>query len=340
MSLEPSDPPLPVRPAPGPEPAVDLVERLDLEQNRLRSPRAPRSLYRRTRLSIILFAATCLSTFLVGMNPGDLGGILSGPLQFVAAVIVAGRMPPGGWAIVQDGLVFGGCLMGILLAHEMGHFLQAVRHRVPATLPFFIPFPFTPFGTMGAVIVQDAGRANRRQLFDIAVSGPIAGLLIAVPVLWYGISLSHVETVPPGSFGVRYGDPLLVRWTVEAIHGPYGPDQDVMLNAPLFAGWVGIFITALNLLPVGQFDGGHILYVLIGRRAHVVAYAVLAAAVLWMAYTQRLHYALIVLLLFIFGPKHPPTADDSVSLGLARTILGWLTLAFIVVGFTPTPIMI
>jgi len=347
------------------EPAVEPIFEPEaaVEPRRTVAPRpkpsSQRVRRRRTKLSIGLFLATCVSTFLTGLHPGAIGGILKGvldaevyPLWVLTgdwgAVVLAKELlrfrgvPPGLpiLDILRDGLTYCGCLMGILLAHEMGHYLQAVRHRVPATLPFFIPFPITPFGTMGAVILQDAGRADRRKLFDIAVSGPLAGLVVAIPVLWYGVSTSRLATFSPEFGGLHYGDPLLIRWIVEAIHGPYGPNQDVLINAPLFAGWVGIFITALNLLPVGQLDGGHILYALVGRKAHFVAYAVLGAGVAWMAYSQRMHFILILLLLLVFGPKHPPTADDSVPLGAGRILLGWITLAFIVIGFTPTPIMI
>lgn len=260
----------------------------------------------------------------------------------ISALIEDGVVLLPSLRMLADGLVFAACVMSILLAHEMGHFLQARRHGVPATLPFFIPFPINPFGTLGAVILQDGGRANRKQLFDIAVSGPLAGLVIALPVLWYGVSTSELGSVQPprpGQPWIWYGDPLLIRWIVEAVHGPYGFGQDIGLNAPLFAGWVGIFITGLNLLPLGQLDGGHILYALIGRAAHYVAYTVMAGALCWMVYQQRFDYALMVLLLLVFGLKHPPTADDRVPLGWPRYLLGTATLAFIIVGFTPTPII-
>jgi membrane-associated protease RseP (regulator of RpoE activity) len=322
---------------------VELTEFLDEPRGELRpGVERHRTLNRRARLSAVLFALTCVSTFLAGLNLGDLDGVL-GLVSAIANYVLARHAWPALPAEVWwNGVTFSACVMSILLAHEMGHFLQAVRHRVPATLPFFIPLPIGPFGTMGAVIVQDGRRADRRQLFDIAISGPLAGLVVALPILCYGIATSHMGTIlppQPGYSWVRYGDPLLIRWIVEAFHGPYGPQQDIGLNAPLFAGWVGIFITALNLLPVGQLDGGHILYTLIGRRAHVVAYLVIAAAVGWMVYTHQLHYALIVVLILLFGPRHPPTANDRVPLGIGRTLLGWLTLAFIIIGFTPTPIV-
>lgn len=340
MSLQPSDPPLPVRPVSEQELAVELtdfVEREPLRSRELATARRHQVFRRRTRLSIALFLATCGTTFLAGFIPGEITGSLGVVIPVAEHFILTGELPHLPPRLVTNGLVFSGCLMSILLAHEMGHFLLALRHRVPATLPFFIPLPIGPFGTMGAVIVQDGAKADRRQLFDIAIAGPIAGLVVAIPVLWYGVRTSSVEAFAPGHGG--YGNPLLLEWIVARVHHPIGPGEDILLNAPLFAGWVGIFITALNLLPVGQLDGGHILYTLIGRKAHYVAYAVLAAAIGWMIYSRMPNYILIVLLLFLFGPKHPQTANDRAPLGITRVLLGSLVLAFLAIGFTPTPIL-
>jgi membrane-associated protease RseP (regulator of RpoE activity) len=135
-----------------------------------------------------------------------------------------------------------------------------------------------------------------------------------------------------------FGNPLILEWMVAIVHRPLGPGEDVAMSPVLFAGWVGIFVTALNLIPIGQLDGGHILYTLIGRRAHVVAKSLLFFALVYMFLTGSFAYGLMVVLLFLMGPCHPPTADDNAPLGKPRMILGWLTLAFIVIGFTPTPI--
>lgn len=307
-------------------------------------PRAVRRRRRRPRIkriSLVLFLVTCVSTFFAGFLPGGLGGALNGwSILFSEAALQQVTRATGESLsdLIWNGVTFGGCLMSILLAHEMGHYLLAKFHRIPATPPFFIPMPVGPFGTMGAVIFQDASKANRRQLFDIAIAGPLAGLVIAIPVLVYGVTTSELVQVRAGA-GTHYGDPLLVEWIVAAIHGVHGPNEDIGLNPALFAGWVGVFITALNLVPVGQLDGGHILYTLVRRRAHTVAVAVILGALAWMVFSRRMDYALILILLLFFGPIHPPTADDHVPLGLTRHLLGWLTLAFIIIGFTPTPII-
>ena len=169
------------------------------------------------------------------------------------------------------GLTYSAAVMGILLAHELGHYLQALRYGVPASPPMFIPMPLPPLGTMGAVILQGAGFANRKVLFDIAISGPLAGLAVALPVVWWGLQNSTVMTINPSQTALIFGDPLILEWMYELQHGMLAPNQEVVLNPLLHAGWVGVFITAVNLVPGGQLDGGHILYTLSGRKAHWVA---------------------------------------------------------------------
>ena len=233
-------------------------------------------------------------------------------------------------------------LMFILTAHELGHFLQARRYRVPTTLPFFIPMPSLPqfphpFGTMGAIIGMRAHSGDRRALFDIAITGPIAGLVPALICCVIGIGRSTIVEKAVIGPGERLGAPLVFQWLVAAIRGPLAPGTELVLDPIAYAGWVGLFVTALNLLPIGQLDGGHILYALLRKKAHFVAFAALwgaAAAVAWFGYWA---WSLMLLLLFLMGARHPPTADDTAPLGIFRVVLGWLALAFVVIGFTPTP---
>lgn len=295
-------------------------------------------------LPLFLFLVTIVSTFLAGTVPGAGMAMLPIPTEewWPRLPEWFARLPDGFVAqLLSNGAVYCLAVMGTLLCHEMGHYLQARRHGVPASLPYFIPFPISPFGTMGAVIVQGAHPPNRRVLFDIAISGPLAGLVLALPIAWYGVQHSEISQFPPDAENViQYGDPLILQWMVEAKHGPLGENQDVSLenNPLLFAGWVGIFITALNLIPIGQLDGGHVLYTLIGKWAHAVAFLLIAGAFAFMIYVKYPAYILMLLLLMLTGPRHPPTGDDTVPLGTMRIVLGWLTLAFIVVGFTPIPI--
>lgn len=257
----------------------------------------------RRMLPLILFAATCVSTFLVG------------------------------------GLEYSAALMAILVAHEMGHFLQARRYGVPASWPWFIPMPISPLGTMGAVIVQSSGYADRKQMFDIGITGPLAGLVLAIPITIWGLQGSRIENLEAFGDGLSFGNPPLLLWLAEWHFGkPLLPNQDFVLTPLLFAGWVGILITALNLIPIGQLDGGHILYGLICRRAHSVARLLLSAAVIWTMATGNWSYSVMIFLMLTMGVRHPPTRDDSVPLGPFRIVLGWLTLAFVLIGFTPNPI--
>jgi membrane-associated protease RseP (regulator of RpoE activity) len=242
---------------------------------------------------------------------------------------------------LDNGLTYAFAVMLILTAHEAGHYLQARRYGVPGSLPMFIPMPFGPIGTMGAVILQEPGVANRKSLFDIAISGPLAGLLVALPLNWWGVLHSKIVEMKPDVGG--FTNPRIVEWMIAWIHHPLKPGEDIALTPILHAGWVGIFITSLNLIPIGQLDGGHLLYCLIGRKAHRVAQALYFGAVAFVLFQvfrgnkEYYVWTLMLLLVGLMGPRHPPTADDNVPLGLPRIILGWLTLAFVLVGFVSMP---
>lgn len=288
----------------------------------------------RSKVPLILFILTCLSTFIVGGTNHVPFVPTPGQFQLLFQKIQAMGWP----TFLGNGFSYAGPVMLILLSHEMGHYLQSRRYHIPATRPLFIPMPMSPFGTMGAVILQQGGVANRKQMFDIAVSGPLAGLVFAIPFAYWGLLNSTVETVVPQSGTLSFGEPLILKWMITLVHGPLGENQEIVLNPMLFAGWVGIFITALNLIPIGQLDGGHILYTLIGKRANIAARLFLFSAIAYMIYSNEFAYSLLILLLVFFGVTHPPTADDTVELGPMRTTIGWLTLAFFIIGFTVTPI--
>ncbi len=288
----------------------------------LREPRRPRVFW-----PLFLFVATCLTTFFVG-------GMMFGEQRVDGEVVVT-------WSsFVRGGLQYSGSLMAILLAHEMGHWVQSRRYGVPASWPWFIPLPIPPMGTMGAVIVQSSGYADRKQLFDIGITGPLAGLLIALPITILGLRESHVIDVVAQGGGLVFGNPPILNWLAERQFGPLAANEDVALNPLLHAGWVGIFVTALNLIPIGQLDGGHILYGLIRRKAHLVAMLLMWLAFSWMWITRNWSYSAMLFLLFMMGTRHPPSRDDYVPLGRFRILLGWLTLAFVFVGFTPNPITV
>lgn len=327
------------------------VEELRREtKRRLRREEWQRRRRRHFRVSLSLFLLTFLSTTLVGANYWPLD-ILPGFFNEESRVEILQFLDES-WPVPEPMGIYErfwqscalGCrysipLMIILLCHEMGHYLQAVRYRVPASFPFFIPLPLPPLGTMGAVILQGKGVADRKQMFDIAVTGPIAGLIATMPILIYGVYESgYVPTA--WTRGYEFGQPLMVQWLIEAIHGSKPPGTSFYWNGYATAGWVGIFITAMNLLPIGQLDGGHILYTLVGRMAHWVAWGLILTAVVIMIRTGLFSYVLLLILLTITGPRHPPTANDAMPLGLARHVIGWVTLAFLLVGFTFQPIVI
>ncbi len=270
-------------------------------------------------LPVALFVATCLSTWFVG----SLLPVASNLNRGIAYPILLG---------VLEGLKYAVPLMTILICHEMGHFLQARRYRVPATLPFFIPMPIPPLGTMGAVIAMDARMGDRRALFDIGISGPLAGLVPTMIFCTVGIYLSGY--VPGRDI---YGYPLLFQWLADGILGPKPPGQCIHPHPMAFAGWVGLLLTALNLMPIGQLDGGHILYGLLRKKAFPVAVTLLYGAVAVVIFMGLMQWSLMLILLMLIGARHPPTADDDVPLGFGRTVLGCLALAFIPIGFTPTP---
>lgn len=280
-------------------------------------------------LPLLLFVATCLSTFFTGGQMFGLEVLPGTPPQVVF------DFPK----FLAGGLQYSTALMAILVAHEMGHFLQARRYGVPASWPWFIPMPLSPLGTMGAVIVQSSGYADRKQMFDIGITGPLAGLIVAIPVTIWGLQDSRIENLEAFGGGLTFGNPPLLKWLAEWHFGqPLLANQDLVLTPLLHAGWVGILITALNLIPIGQLDGGHILYGLIRRRAHTVARLLLWTAVIWTLTTSNWSYSVMIFLMLTMGARHPPTRDDSVSLGGFRIVLGWLTLAFVLIGFTPNPI--
>lgn len=273
---------------------------------------------RRRLLPVLLFIATCLSTLFVGTFEGD-------PER-------------NGWlAAFVDGLTYSVPVMTILLCHEMGHFLQAHRYGVYASLPYFIPVPAPPFGTFGAVIAMEPRVGGRKALFDIGITGPLAGLAPTLVFLVIGLHYSH--SVLPTDRETVIGAPLLFQFLAAQIVPAIREGQSLGLNPMAFAGWVGLFITSLNLIPIGQLDGGHVLYALLRRRAHKVATLLLFSAVFVVIFEQLWNWSIMLVLLFLMGPIHPPTANDDEPLGIGRIILGWLTLAFIVVGFTPVPLL-
>jgi len=272
---------------------------------------------------VVSFLLTFVSIYFVGSS-GDMG-------------------PSGGIRLVAG-------LMSILVAHEMGHYVACRIYGVNSTLPFFIPAPWAPIGpglmwmplsfigTFGAVIRIKAPFPDRKALFDVGIAGPLAGFVVAVPVLCLG--LMEARLVPAGAEagGVGLGEPLLFHWAAYLVRGAT-PDGMTLSLGPLgLAAWFGLLVTALNLMPVGQLDGGHVAYALLRRRAlplsrtvSVLALVLVYLRPLWLVWT---------VLMILLGRRHPPTLADHRPVGRARAFVGLLGLAVFAVCFTPSPILI
>lgn len=291
------------------------------------TPSPPRR-RRRVVLPLTLFLLTCCSTFLVGatlwspwlFTPGSDGLI---PLR---------RMLLFHW---QDGLIYMGAVLAILFAHEMGHFLATLWHRIPASLPYFIPLPVSPIGTLGAVIGMDGRRANRKQIFDIGIAGPLAGLVVAIPILWFGVAQLEPDQRMSGMYQLDM--PLVVR-SLTALAGKSNQlGESVIwqdqLNPLLMAGWVGLLVTGLNMLPVSQLDGGHVIYSLFGKASHWIARIFLIAAIGYVVVYTNIGMMIMIGLILLIGTDHPPTSDDTVKLGWFRRGLGYASLLIPLVCF-------
>jgi len=297
-------------------------------------------------LAVAMFLVTLASTLFVGgwmEMPGpefDFGWLLRHPLA---------------------GLPFAASLLGILLAHELGHYFVARRVGAPVSFPFFIPIPLPPFGTLGAFIQMKAPPRNRRDLLAVAVAGPLTGLVVALPILLLGFSLSKVQPLPPSGYSlegnsllylalkflkfgqilpsgyVQPGDPTFlapIKMLFLALLPPRG-SLDVMLHPVAFAGWAGLLVTGLNLIPAAQLDGGHIAYALLGPKTRALTWAIIATLAtlgfLWNGWW------LWAFLIYIFGRFPAPILDDITLLDRPRQALAVLLLLIFVLVFVPIP---
>jgi membrane-associated protease RseP (regulator of RpoE activity) len=243
-------------------------------------------------------------------------------------------------ALALRGLWYSGTILAILGCHELGHYFACRYYDVDASRPFFLPFPLAITGTLGAFIRIREPIPAKHMLFDIGIAGPIAGFLVAVPALAIGVSMSHVAKLPPNFVGFELGEPLLFKAISWLVWGTVPDGYSVNMHPMAFAAWFGLLATALNLFPVGQLDGGHISYAVLGRRSTYVTYVMLVVAVglaslysSWIVWT-----VLMVVMLFIFGPRHPRVFDEHVPLDRTRLLLALFALFMFIVCFTPAPI--
>lgn len=233
------------------------------------------------------------------------------------------------------GLPFSISIMLILGSHELGHYITARRNNVDATLPYFIPAPHL-LGTFGAVIKMKSPIRDKNSLVEIGAAGPIVGFVFSTIIILIGLSLSKVVDVS-GNQGMILGDSILIKLLTKLYFSDLSEGKDVLLNPIAFAGWIGYLITALNLLPVGQLDGGHILYALIGEKNRIIGYVVFGIAVLlsflwigWIVWS---------VLFWVIGFKHPPTLDSISPLSRKHKIIGIISFAIFILTFVPAPFL-
>jgi membrane-associated protease RseP (regulator of RpoE activity) len=240
-----------------------------------------------------------------------------------------------------EGVPFAFTLLAILGTHEFGHYFTARAYGASVSLPYFIPAP-PPllFGTLGAIIRMRSPARDRNSLFDIAAAGPLAGLVVALPALWIGLGWSKVAAVPSGG-SVSFGDSLLLRFMTWLAFGPLPPGHDVFVHPVALAGWVGLFVTALNLIPVGQLDGGRIAYALFGARHRQISIATFLGLLALGAVTGAGNWFVwAFLLLFVMGFHHQPPLDDLSPLSPGRYAVGFLCLLLLILLIPPVPIAI
>ena len=270
----------------------------------LRSRPLPRT-RQRVRLQGLLYALTALTTFAagaVGWQPLLLG---------VDDADIASAVQEH-WG---RGLIYAAAVMAVLTAHEAGHFIAAKLHGIPATLPFFIPMPILLTGTLGAVIGMEGSRADRRQLFDIAVAGPLAGLVVAIPLMTLCLMMGTVGEANPFALAP------LAAW-LQSLVRPDVPTGMTVAPNPLFmAGWVGLLVTGLNMIPISQLDGGHICYAVFGRKGNWVARSVLLASILTVIISGQTNWVALVVIVTFLGVDHPPIREERQPLNAFRTAL-------------------
>lgn len=326
MSAHPQ--PFPLDPFDPRRDAVSHLEgRIEVEPFRV-PPRVPR---RRTRgwVHALLFVLTVITTTGVGIlhHAGFMADFTT-------------NVPRFDLALVLSGFWYSATILAILGCHELGHYFACRYYRVDVSLPFFLPAPILT-GTLGAFIRIREPIRSKRVLFDVGVAGPIAGFLVAVPALFLGVSLSRVVPIPPDFSGFSLGEPLLFKAVAWLIWGTPPEGYSINLHPMAFAAWFGLLATALNLFPIGQLDGGHISYAVLGGRwstlvtlgSVLVAIALTFVSSSWIVWT-----ALLIMMLIVFGPRHPRTQDEHTPLDRPRLAIAAFAAVMLAVCFTPAPI--
>ncbi len=268
-------------------------------------------------VNLLLFIATFFTTTYAGVQKGNTVGEL-----------------------FLSGLSYSITVLSILLAHEFGHYCAARKFGVRATLPYFIPVirDLSPFGTMGAVIVTKSPVPHRRALFYIGVMGPLPGFILSLAAFTCGIYLSPVMPLPTGLLGhtMVFGDSLLVAGIIKIIHGTIPKNHDIYLSPYALAGWFGFFITSLNLMPIGQLDGSHIIYSLVGRKQLFFGWAAVAGLAV-LAFFWPAWIVWIIITFFMLMVAHPYTPEEK-PLSSFEKAVGWLCMIIFIITFVPMPL--
>ncbi len=278
---------------------------------------------------VLLFLLTLATTTLVGRD------------HYAAFLSDFGRHPEPG-ALLVHGLWYSLTILGVLGAHEMGHYLACRRYQVDATLPYFLPLP-PPFftGTLGAVIRIREAFPTKAILFDIGVAGPIAGFVALVPALFAGLRLSTIVAAPAETQDLIYlGEPLLFQWATWQIFGTLADGYTLNMHPIVFAAWFGMLATALNLLPFGQLDGGHITYATLGRWSTPISIVTVSTAIImtFLATSWLVMTIMMVVMLVLFGPRHPRVIYEHEPIGRTRQVVAVLALIILILCFTPVPL--
>lgn len=282
---------------------------------------------------LLLFVATMVTTTLVG------------GLHYASFVDQFGRTPQTiSWGTLFGGLWYSGGVLAILGAHEMGHYLACRYYGLDATLPYFLPFlipyPIFQTGTLGAVIRIRSPFPTRTILFDVGVAGPIAGFVVMLPVLFAGLAMSQLLPMPTTGSGVYLGEPLLFQWATALVMGPERQGFGLNAHPLVFAAWFGMLATALNLLPFGQLDGGHLTYATLGRLSTPISIVTVGTAVV-MTFVSTSWVALTIMMLVMLlalGPRHPRVIYEGEPLGAGRRAVAVVAFLILALCFTPTPI--
>ncbi|HYB89681.1 MAG TPA: site-2 protease family protein [Candidatus Binataceae bacterium] len=287
-------------------------------------------------LNIALFLLTLLTTTMAGAYAAvDTGISVLHPIESLR--------------LLSAGLSFSIPLMAILLAHEMGHYVTSRRYGVDTSLPYFIPAPFPSLfivGTFGAFIRMRSMPRSRRVMFDIGAAGPWAGVLVAIPCVIIGLSMSQIGPLGGGGGGIELGNSLLFLGLTRWVLGVNPSLVSINLHPAAFAGWLGLFVTTLNLLPVGQLDGGHVTYALFPRQHRRISKLFVITCVLMVVVPLALGYSfwggwlLWAVIAVALGLGHPSTVDRDTPLNPVRRFAAWATIALFIATFSPVPVSI